>query len=134
MDAVAVLEVCVFGPDAWSTSSVASELAGGDRFAVVATEDDEVVGYAVTMRSGDTVDLQRIAVHPSRRRQGTAVALLGAVTDRALDDGAAGMLLEVGSQNRAALGLYGRSGFVEVGRRRRYFRDGSDASVMEWKP
>ena len=42
----------------------------------------EVVGYAVTMRAGDVVDLQRIAVRPDRQRQGLAALLLADVARR----------------------------------------------------
>jgi ribosomal protein S18 acetylase RimI-like enzyme len=41
------------------------------------------------------------------------------------------MLLEVSSENSAALAFYERSGFTEIDRRPRYYRDGSDAIVME---
>jgi ribosomal-protein-alanine N-acetyltransferase len=37
--------------------------------------------------------------------------------------------------NHAARALYAATGFVELARRRRYYRDGSDAVVLEltWK-
>jgi ribosomal-protein-alanine N-acetyltransferase len=40
------------------------------------------------------------------------------------------MLLEVGARNLAALALYTDEGFVEIDRRRRYYRDDEDAVVM----
>ena len=40
------------------------------------------------------------------------------------------MFLEVATGNAAALALYRREGFVEVGRRRRYYADRSDALVL----
>jgi ribosomal-protein-alanine N-acetyltransferase len=40
------------------------------------------------------------------------------------------MFLEVATGNAAALALYRREGFVEVGRRRRYYADASDALVL----
>ena len=41
------------------------------------------------------------------------------------------MLLEVAAGNAAALAFYGAEGFTEVARRRHYYRDGSDAVVMQ---
>ena len=127
---VAALERTLFGVDAWSPPSVAAELCGDDRFAVVAVDGEQLLGYAVTMRTGDVVDLQRLAVAPSYQRRGVARALLGAVTDRAGAEGAEAMLLEVSAENRRALGLYTAAGFGELDRRARYYRDGSDALVL----
>jgi ribosomal-protein-alanine N-acetyltransferase len=122
--AVTALEAETFGADAWSADAVRSELTGERRTAVVAC-DPGVVGYAVTMTAGDVVDLQRIAVAASYRRQGLARQLLDAV---AADSR---MLLEVGAGNTAALAFYAGEGFTEIARRRGYYRDGSDAVVME---
>ena len=115
--AVAALEAEVFGVDAWSAPQVAEELGGTGRRTWVLEEDGAVVGYAVTWRSGDVVDLQRIAVHPGRRHQGLARRLLAEVVLACRADGADRMLLEVGAGNAAALGLYAAAGFVEIDRR-----------------
>jgi ribosomal-protein-alanine acetyltransferase len=127
VDAVASLEGEVFGADAWSQDSVRSELTGERRVTLVACAP-EVVGYAVTAAVGDVVDLQRIAVHPAHRRHGLARLLLAAVSERADGDR---MLLEVSAGNTAALAFYAAEGFTEIDRRRRYYRDGSDAVVMQ---
>jgi [ribosomal protein S18]-alanine N-acetyltransferase len=73
-----------------------------------------------------------VAVHPARRRQGIARALLGGV----IQDGRARKLrlvvLEVRPSNRDALTLYESFGFRVVGRRRGYYYDtGEDALIME---
>ena len=131
--AVAALEQQVFGTDAWSASSVSEELAGPGRAALVATGDGgEVVGYAVTLTVGDVVDLQRIAVAPRWRRRGLARDLLHRLVDaaRGSDVPPDRMLLEVSAANTAGLAFYAAEGFTEVDRRRRYYRDGTDAVVM----
>ncbi len=127
--AVGALEDLLFGPDAWSAASVTEELTGPRRTAVVAREDDAVVGYAVTLHGDDLVDLQRVAVVPERRRAGLARTLLAAVT-AAAPAGATRMLLEVGSGNVAARAFYAAEGFEQIDRRPRYYRDGSDALVL----
>jgi len=128
--ALATLERTLFGGDAWSEAAVLGELEGPGRHSVVAVEGEDVLGYAVTMRSADLVDLQRIGVRPDRQRGGVARALLEEVLEDAIAQGVNRMLLEVSAVNAAALGFYAAAGFVEIDRRRRYYRDGSDAVVM----
>jgi ribosomal-protein-alanine N-acetyltransferase len=133
------LETRLFGADAWSEESVRAELTGPRRVAVVAclpqarlheaVGGGTVVGYAVTSSAGDVVDLQRVAVHPEHRRRGLARLLLTTVLSE--DDR---VLLEVSADNPAALALYAAERFTEIARRRRYYRDGSDAVVMERAP
>jgi ribosomal-protein-alanine N-acetyltransferase len=123
VEAVLALEEELFGADAWSRGSVAEELTGPRRRSVVAEDDSGVVGYAVAVRAGDQLDLHRIAVAATHRRRGLARRLLAAVAEP-------GMLLEVSADNGGARAFYAAEGFVEVGRRRRYYRDGSDALVL----
>lgn len=128
--AITALETVLFGSDAWSEPVVLGELGGPRRQAVVALDGEDVVGYALTVDTGDLVDLQRIGVRPDHQRQGVARALLDEVLTQAAEQGANRMLLEVSTVNAAALALYAGFGFVEIDRRRRYYRDGTDAVVM----
>ena len=127
--AVTALERELFGPDAWSEKSVAEELTGERRTALVAGAD-AVVGYGVTLLAGDVVDLQRIGVAPAARRTGVAAGLLAALQQHAREAGADRMLLEVSAANSGALAFYAAAGFVEIDRRPRYYRDGTDAVVL----
>ena len=126
-EAVTALEALLFGRDAWSGQAVQEELTGLRRVAVVACAP-EVVGYAVTMTSGEVVDLQRIGVHPEHRRSGVAHALLGRVLEDARADR---MLLEVSAANAGAMAFYAAEGFAVLARRRRYYQDGTDALVLQ---
>ena len=120
---VASLEEEIFGVDAWSPSMVEEELVGDRRRAWVADE----IGYAVTRTVDDVVDLQRIAVAPAHRRHGVARSLLDTVMSESVGDR---ILLEVSAANASALAFYAAAGFVEIDRRRRYYKDGTDAIVM----
>jgi ribosomal protein S18 acetylase RimI-like enzyme len=125
--ALAGLERELFGPDAWSTTLLAPVLSGSRAGScLVAAHEGRVVGYVVTSLAGDTLDLQRLGVQPPHRRRGVARALVEA----ALAD-ASQVLLEVGAGNEGAIAFYEAEGFAEIARRRRYYRDGSDAVVME---
>lgn len=127
---IAAIDETLFGVDAWSLPSVVGEISGESRLAVVAESDGELLGYAMTMCADEVVDLQRIGVLPAEQRNGIARRLLAAAVDRAQVDGGHRMLLEVSSTNQAALAFYEAEGFVEIDRRRGYYRDGSDALVL----
>jgi ribosomal-protein-alanine N-acetyltransferase len=81
--------------------------------------------------AGDVAELQRIAVDPGHRRDGVATRLLDEVVRLARADGAARVLLEVREDNAGALAFYGATGFAEIARRPRYYRDGATALVLE---
>ena len=129
--AVAALEQQLFGPDAWSADATVEELTGSDRRPVVACDaTGSVVGYAVARRSDDLLDLHRIAVEPEHRRAGVARVMLAELRRAGREAGTSRMLLEVSAANTGALGFYAAEGFVQIDRRARYYRDGSDAVVM----
>jgi [ribosomal protein S18]-alanine N-acetyltransferase len=128
--AVHALEVELFGADAWSADAVAEALGGGDRHTVVAEAEDRVTGYAVHRVSGDVADLERVGVHPGLRRSGLGSALLAAVRAQ-VGVAAERLLLEVREDNVGARAFYAAHGAVEIDRRRRYYRDGSDALVLQ---
>jgi ribosomal-protein-alanine acetyltransferase len=131
-DVIFRLEAECLGPDAWSRALVEAGVSGDVPTVhyLVVEEDDEVTAYAAASIVADIAELQRIAVRPFARRRGHATALLEAVVERAIEGRADRLLLEVREANTDALGFYAASGFVEVDRRPRYYRDGTTAVVM----
>jgi ribosomal-protein-alanine N-acetyltransferase len=70
-----------------------------------------IVGFAIAGRAGRTGYLQRLAVDPSVRRQGVALALLDDACDWMARRGATSVMVNTATTNRAALGLYTTYGF-----------------------
>jgi [ribosomal protein S18]-alanine N-acetyltransferase len=137
LDTIVVLELEVFGPQAWSPRSVEEEFAGlGETRAIWVAEaaDDEggqtPVGYAVGRYLGDVADVQRVAVLPSRRGHGLGRQLLDTAIDEARSRGCARVLLEVAADNEPAQALYRGTGFAEIDRRPSYYAGEGDAVVM----
>ncbi|HEU4811336.1 MAG TPA: ribosomal protein S18-alanine N-acetyltransferase [Nocardioides sp.] len=131
--AIADLELDNLGIDAWSEGLIAEGVSGllpTVRY-LVAEVDGEVVGYAAASIVADIAELQRIAVDPGHRRRGLAAGLLDAVTGLAREEDAERLLLEVREDNDGALAFYAASGFEEIDRRRRYYRDGATAVVLQ---
>jgi ribosomal-protein-alanine N-acetyltransferase len=86
-------------------------------------------GFVLARIAADEAEIVTLAVHPRARRQGHGSALLQAALAAARRAGAARMFLEVAADNAAALSLYRRAGFGELGRRARYYGD-TDALVL----
>ena len=130
--AVVALERDNLGIDAWSEGLVTDGIAGDlpTVHYLVAEHAGVVVGHAVASIVDEIAELQRIAVDPPHRRTGLATELLDAVVTAARDAGADRVLLEVREDNAGALSFYADRGFVEIDRRRRYYRDGTTAVVM----
>ena len=136
--AIADLEADNLGRDAWSPVLVAQGVSGElptIRY-LVAEVEGVPVGYAAASIVVDSAELQRIAVTRGHRRTGLATALLDGVVSAAREQRADRLLLEVREDNTEALAFYAGQGFVEIARRRRYYRDGATAIVLRlpWGP
>ena len=127
IDAILVIERGCFGTEAWSEDLVEAAIKG-DRNTVLI---DNLDAYGAIALADDVADLERIAVMPSRRRQGVARQLLDALCAAARAQGATRMLLEVAADNDAGLGFYEAYGFTTISRRAGYYRGGVDALVMQ---
>ena len=106
----------------WSTKEIA-DLA--KRGALVADDADR--GFALISMAVDEAELLTIAVAAGARQAGLGARLLDAAEAAARDAGAARMFLEVAEDNAAAGALYRKTGYEEVGRRRRYYSRASGA-------
>lgn len=115
-------------PEAWTLEGFAEELAAPGRVALVLGAP--IDGYAIGTLTLDQLEVLSIAVHPRARRRGAGRELLAALLDVARVRGATRAVLEVRFDNAAAIALYRGHGFEEVGRRARYYADGTDATIM----
>ncbi len=126
--AVVRIELEVF-PCPWSLASFASEIDNPLGFTRVAVDHEQaVVGYLVARFYGDIWHVMDIAVRPDLARTGVGARL---VDDFLRVSSGTDVTLEVRPTNTAAIALYASRGFIEAGRRRRYYQDnGEDALVL----
>lgn len=89
--------------------------------------------FACGWIAANELHLLQIATVPERQREGWAALLLAEVVQRARPHVEAGWL-EVRRDNDAAIRFYLRHGWEQVGVRRRYYADGTDAFVLRWTP
>ncbi|KUL36570.1 ribosomal protein S18-alanine N-acetyltransferase [Actinoplanes awajinensis] len=131
IDEVIPMEEDLFGPEKWSAAMFWNELAQGHHY-VVATRDDQVVGYAgLSVVDREESWVQNIAVRRDAQRLGIGRALLEDLLAEAARQNVRKTLLEVAIDNHPAQKLYATYGFEPVGIRRGYYQpSNTDALVM----
>lgn len=131
---VAALEEQCFS-DPWSERSVASELENPLSLWLVMTDGDTVAGYVGSQSVMGEADMMNLAVQPDYRRQGIGEKLVSALVKELAQSDVHCLTLEVRASNEAAIALYGKLGFTQVGRRPRYYeKPREDALILrkEW--
>jgi ribosomal-protein-alanine N-acetyltransferase len=117
----------------WSPRSFEKALQDEKTDVLVAQSAGRVVGFGVAYAVGDEGEIATLAVDGTARGQGLGERIVRALLELCNRRGARKVFLEVRVSNSSAQRLYERCGFVEVGRRRRYYADGEDAIVMCWE-
>ena len=112
--------------DAWNASLMAGQLGRPGVFALIAG----TVGMIMVRVAADEAEVLTVGVVPESRQQGVGTALITAAAEAARYNGAKKLFLEVSTRNPAARGLYQALGFANVGRRRAYYSDKSDALIQ----
>ena len=104
------------------------------RIRVLASDRPEALGFLISRRIADLVEIDLLGVVPEARRLGGGAALLEDLKRVECGAGAAELRLELRISNRSARSLYLGAGFVVVGSRSRYYPDGEDALLLTYAP
>jgi [ribosomal protein S18]-alanine N-acetyltransferase len=125
LDAVMRVMDAAFGDEfgeAWTRSQLSGILPMAGVFLILAFDraSDSVVGFSLFRTVADESELLLIAVLPSEQRSGLGMLLLEDFLDRARDDRASRVHLEVRDGN-PAIAMYRAAGFSPAGRRRNYY-------------
>jgi ribosomal-protein-alanine N-acetyltransferase len=118
----------------WSREQYDTALSGSApaRFIWVA-EDEVLQGFVVGQAIGSEWELENIVVAAFARRQGLGTQLVQCFMNKASENGAETIFLEVRESNAPARRLYEKMEFTEVGRRKGYYRDPpEDAILYRW--
>jgi [ribosomal protein S18]-alanine N-acetyltransferase len=120
--------------DPWPAQAFVDLLAQPHTRMMVASTDDDLVGYCVLLSVLDEGEIANIAVCRSARGRGVGARLLDEALAHATQQGIASVYLEVRVSNNPARGLYESRGFLPVGRRRAYYREPlEDALILRWE-
>jgi ribosomal-protein-alanine N-acetyltransferase len=124
---LAAIHAAAFPPrEAWGEDAIALQLAMPGVFGLL----HPLGGMILARVTADEAEILTLAVAPEIRRQGVARSLLAGAMAASREQAARTMVLEVAIGNAAARALYAQAGFVEAGRRPRYYADGGDALIL----
>lgn len=123
-----------FSPS-WSAGEFRKLLAQSPVYGHIARPNrrvSEAAGFVLARSVGDESEILTICVDRQFSRNGLGWRLMVASMQEARAMGAEAMLLEVSAENAAALSLYRKLGFVEVGRRKAYYThdDGTRTTAL----
>ena len=116
----------------WSSGQYREEISAPTRRFIVAVDEGlSVIGYAgVFAPGGAEADILTVGVIAQHRGQGIARQLMAGITKWAIAQGSIAMMLEVKTDNAAAISLYESLEYSKLNIRKDYFGSGLDALVM----
>lgn len=113
----------------WSENSIAESIENENTILYIAELDGETAGYmGVQIFSGEGY-VTNVATLKEFRRRGVAKALIKEVMKNEMEF----LTLEVRKSNIPAISLYKSLGFVEVGKRPRFYREPTEDAVLMTK-
>lgn len=127
---LAAFDAECFPKDAWDAERFQEELAAGSRVIDVRIAG-ELIGYMLVRIEGEVGHVDSIAVRESFRRKGLAWELSRFGNRWLRDQGCTRIRALIRTDNVPSLTMAERGGFRVVDTAKGYYRDGSDAYVVE---
>ena len=115
--------------DAWDAAAIRGLLEDSKVLALGVESVGAIVAFLIAQTVAGETDILTVATDPAERRKGLASQLIDALIARIGERGVSRIMLDVAEDNVAARQLYRDHGFVEDGRRPRYYRTGRDIPV-----
>lgn len=115
----------------WNKQMLLEELDNlSASFIAAQGEDGTILGYAGLTVVLDEGYINNVAVREEYRQRGIASALLDVFIRFAKAHQLAFLTLEVRASNAAAIALYLKHGFEQVGRRKNYYEDPKEDAIL----
>lgn len=120
-------KVCFSAP--WSENVILDAMKHGTLF-FAATKNEKLLGYIGISVVVDEGYITNVAVYPEFRKKGVATALLNSVFSLAKQKKLSFVSLEVRESNNAAISLYKKMGFENVGIRKNFYDKPQENAVI----
>ncbi len=117
----------------WSEQAFADSLKLPESLFVVAENDGTIIGYCGMYISFKTASITNIAVDVDYRRKNVASMILNEHFKIAKEKGVTDVTLEVRQSNVAAISLYEKNGFKEMGIRKNFYDRPKEDALIMWK-
>ena len=114
----------------WTETGFFTFLLREDTLFLVAEEGDKILGYCGVVTVQDEGDITNVAVEKNSQNQGIGKKLLEEMFQRTQKAGVCRLFLEVRAGNAAALHLYEKMGFVQMGIRKNYYEQPVEDGVV----
>ncbi|HEY9644649.1 MAG TPA: ribosomal protein S18-alanine N-acetyltransferase [Coleofasciculaceae cyanobacterium] len=95
--------------------------------------DEDIIGLGCLWAILEEAHITVLAIDPRYQRQGLGQVLLFSLLASAHQRGLEWATLEVRASNQAAVSLYRKFGFEEVGKRRSYYQDNGEDALILWR-
>lgn len=117
----------------WNSSILESEIKNPFSQYIIARINKEIVGFAGVIDTVDQLEITNIVVKKDFRKKGIGNELLTELIKLAKENDKEKITLEVNNTNLAAIKLYEKNGFKNVGFRKKYYNNTYDANIMTLK-
>lgn len=132
LQSIALLEQQCFSLP-WSENSLREELSNENAHFLAAVFEQEVLGYIGVIEICGEAEITNIAVFEQYRHNGIAQMLLNAASSGALSRENESITLEVRVSNSAAIALYAKNGFKQVGIRHGFYEKPKEDALLMTK-
>lgn len=137
IEALVAREV-VASPHPWTVKMLSDSLTAGADCQRILWQEQRI-GYCIVQRVLDEAELLNIVIFKPFQRRGLGGQVMRSLQASLAEEGVKSIYLEVRRSNRVARRLYERSGFIQEGIRKAYYRSrgldqaAEDALLMVWR-
>ena len=117
----------------WNQNQWKNELEKDYVTAIGIYLNNSMIGICVFHKIYEEAEIRYLSVHPSHHRKGLGKKLIYKIFKECKIENIKRIFLEVSTKNKQALSFYNYFGFEMINVRRKYYKDGSDALLMEKK-
>lgn len=119
----------IFNSSAYQLSTY-EQMVSSNLFYLITNDTKQPIGFIIIQKIDADLELIKVGLMEKYRRLGyTYNALLQLIAELSYQH----FFLEVKSHNLEAISLYHKLGFEQIGERKNYYSDGSDAIIMQFK-
>ena len=131
LEQIFALEKMIFKNEAWTIDMLKIELLCTNNSETLIIEENRVIlGYFIYRKSLSEYHILNVGVFPLRQKEGIGGILLKDFLNDL--ENISTVFLEVKKSNFPANNLYKKNGFKVFGERKKYYKDGSSALLMNY--